>query len=74
MAKDFPRDTRGLDRTSEVRRHIEKVGEPRASRDVFDAKFGRGPLAGRTGNPFTDKPFFNPWAPGGRFNKGPGTR
>jgi hypothetical protein len=38
-------------------------------RDVHDAGFGRGPLVGKTGNPFKDDPFFNPWAPGGTFNK-----
>lgn len=24
---------------------------------------------GKTGDPFHDDPFFNPWAPGGTFNK-----
>ena len=38
-------------------------------KDRFDARFGKGPLVGRTGDPFTDDPFFNPWAPGGSFNK-----
>lgn len=38
-------------------------------RDVHDARFGRGPLAGRTGDPFIDDPFFNPSAPGGKFNR-----
>lgn len=38
-------------------------------RDLADATFGRGPLAGKTGDPFKDDPFFNPWAPGGAFNK-----
>lgn len=37
--------------------------------DVREAGFGRGPLAGRTGDPFKDDPFFNPWARGGAFNK-----
>ena len=40
-----------------------------SSRDIDDAKRGRGPYVGRTGDPFIDDPFFNPWAPGGRFNK-----
>ena len=38
-------------------------------RDIADARWGRGPLAGKTGNPLIDDPFFNPWAPGGTFNK-----
>ncbi|KKM85891.1 hypothetical protein LCGC14_1284580 [marine sediment metagenome] len=38
-------------------------------RDETDAQFGRGKFAGKTGSPFIDKPFFNPWAPGGDFNK-----
>lgn len=37
--------------------------------DEFDAQFGRGRFVGKTGNPFVDDPFFNPWAPGGSFNK-----
>ena len=37
--------------------------------DVNEAKWGRGLYAGRTGNVFIDDPFFNPWAPGGSFNK-----
>ncbi len=57
------------DRTHEVSRHIDRVGRESASRDVFDAGFGRGPLANRTGNVFKDDPFFNPWAKGGSFNK-----
>ena len=57
------------DRTPQVSRHIDRVGKDRAARDAFDATFGRGPLAGRTGNVFKDDPFFNPWAKGGEFNK-----
>ena len=37
--------------------------------DEMDAQFGRGKFVGKTGNPFVDDPFFNPWAPGGSFNK-----
>ena len=71
MAK--PIDRLGVhDRTPQVARHIDNVGIGQAERDVFDAGFGRGPLVGRTGNPFKDDPFFNPWAPGGSFNKKPG--
>lgn len=40
-----------------------------SSRDVEDARWGRGPCAGKTGDPFVDDPFFNPWAPGGTFNE-----
>lgn len=57
------------DRTLEIEKHIDRVGRDRAKRDVNDAQFGRGPLAGKTGNPFKDKPVFNPWAPGGRLNR-----
>ena len=38
--------------------------------DIWEARWGRGPAAGKTGDPFKDDPFFNPWAPGGKFNKG----
>lgn len=37
--------------------------------ELFQARFGEGPLAGKTGDPFIDDKFFNPWAPGGDFNK-----
>ncbi len=37
--------------------------------ELNDATFGRGSLAGRTGDPFKDDPFFNPWAKGGTFNR-----
>ena len=37
--------------------------------DELDAQFGQGKFVGKTGNPFVDDPFFNPWAPGGDFNK-----
>ncbi len=37
--------------------------------DEMDATFGRGKFVGKTGSPFIDDPFFNPWAPGGSFNK-----
>lgn len=57
------------DQTPQVERHIHLVGRRQAQRDVLDARFGRGPLANNTGNPFKDNPFFNPWARGGAFNK-----
>lgn len=34
-----------------------------------NARWGRDPLAGKTGDRFIDNPFFNSWAPGGRFDK-----
>lgn len=37
--------------------------------DEIDAQFGRGDYVGKTGSPFIDDPFFNPWAPCGDFNK-----
>jgi len=37
--------------------------------DEMDAQFGRGRFIGKTGNPFVDDSFFNPWAPGGDFNR-----
>ena len=40
-----------------------------SSRDVEEARYGRGRYAGKTGDPFIDDPFFNPWAPGGMFNR-----
>jgi hypothetical protein len=43
------------------------------SRALSDATFGRGPLAGRTGSPFKDDPFFNPWAKGGSFDRSANT-
>ncbi len=39
------------------------------AKDVWDAKWGRGKYAGKTGDRFIDDPFFNNLAPGGRFNK-----
>ncbi len=62
------------DRTPQVSRHIDRVGADAARRDTLSATFGRGPLANKTGNPFKDDPFFNPWAKGGAFDKGPGGR
>ena len=41
----------------------------RHKEDVFKARFGKGPLAGKTDNPFIDNPFYDDWAPGGTFNK-----
>ena len=38
-------------------------------KDKRDAQFGGGNFAGKTGDPFVDDPFFNPWAPGGSFNE-----
>jgi len=42
--------------------------DPNKQRDINAARFGYGPLVGRTGDPFIDDPFFNPWAPDGSFN------
>ncbi len=62
-----------------LKRHKEKGQEKETSPNVtnkamtcsdeMDAQFGRGEFAGKTGSPFIDDPFFNPWAPGGSFNK-----
>ncbi len=69
MGKEFKPSRFGVhDRTPQVARHAERVGNDRAFWDAHDATFGRGPLAGRTGNRFKDDPFFNPWAEGGTFN------
>jgi hypothetical protein len=46
-----------------------RAGKGMTSKDTLDARFGRGEFAGRTGDPFIDDPFFNPWAPGGSFNR-----
>lgn len=75
--RDSFTDNFGRNASRDVRRHFEsarhRFGEEHAirttRRELFDAGFGRGKLAGRTGDPFKDDPFFNPWAPGGRFNK-----
>lgn len=40
-----------------------------SAKDIDDAKWGRGKYVGKTGDVFIDDPFFNPWAPGGKFNK-----
>lgn len=69
MKDKFGRGFDVHDKTPQVSKHIDNVGRHQASRDVHDATFGRGPLAGKTGNPFKDDPFFNPWAKGGSFNK-----
>ncbi len=54
-------------------RSVSRGDEERAVSDLNSelskATFGRGSLAGRTGDPFKDDPFFNPWAKGGTFNK-----
>jgi hypothetical protein len=60
----MPRESR------EAKRHRERYGERATDRALRDAAFGRGPLAGKTGDCFKDDPFFNPWAPGGRFASG----
>lgn len=60
------------------KRSAADVGPRQAVSDLntamFDAEFNRGPLAGQTGDPFKDDPFFNPWAPGGAFNRGTNSR
>lgn len=54
----------------EERERKEREEKDRKERwDKFNAGFGRGPLVGKTGDCFKDDPFFNPWAPGGKFNK-----
>lgn len=40
-----------------------------SEKDIDNARWGRGKYAGKTGDVFVDDPFFNPWAPGGSFNK-----
>lgn len=47
----------------------DEFGVRSLNRALNDATFNRGPLAGKTGDPFKDDPFFNPWAKGGAFNK-----
>lgn len=74
--KDAFADRFGRGHSRDVRSHFERdsrrFGADRAEtltrRALADATFNRGPLAGRTGDPFKDKPFFNPWAKGGTFN------
>jgi hypothetical protein len=68
MAFNRDRDSRDDWRDRRDKREAEQ-----RKRDEFDASFGRGPLVGRTGNPFVDDPFFNPWAPGGSFDRSSST-
>ena len=70
-------DRFGRKTSRDVRDHFDherlKFGDRHAEsstrRALNEATFGRGPLAGKTGDPFKDNPFFNPWAPGGSFNR-----
>ena len=41
----------------------------RRIRERDDARRGKGEWVGKTGDRRIDDPFFNPWAPGGRFNR-----
>jgi hypothetical protein len=50
------------------KRFVKKGGTSPSPHDLHQARFGRGPYAGRTGNRFVDDPFFSPFAPGGTFN------
>ena len=54
----------------DAKNFAERHGVDRLNRALGDATFNRGPLAGRTGDPFKDDKFFNPWRPGEHFNKG----
>lgn len=48
---------------------IDRARSEREKRELEDARWGRGPRAGKTGDVFVDDPFFNPWAPGGSFDR-----
>lgn len=72
QAKAFPNSIYAS--TFDVRHGTNYSGRRMASRTItareaWDAKWGRGPAAGKTGDCFVDDSFFNPWAPGGSFNK-----
>ena len=49
-------------------REFKRNKQQKIERDMEDARHGRGVLAGKTGNPFIDDPFFNPRAPGGKWH------
>ena len=68
-AKLFPNSIRASDFDAKYRTNYSGGNQDMSAKDVSEAKYGRGKYAGKTGNPFIDKPFFNPWAPGGAFNK-----
>ncbi|MCM2343828.1 MAG: hypothetical protein NDJ24_04640 [Alphaproteobacteria bacterium] len=67
FGRGFSSDTRSF-YEREAHRWGHDSAERSTRRELLDAHFGRGELAGRTGDPFSDKPFFNPWAKGGAFN------
>lgn len=50
--------------------HAERNGVDSMNKALNDATFARGPLSGKTGSPFKDDPFFNPWVKGGALNRG----
>ena len=56
------------DGSRETDRFADRFGRAATERELGKATFGRGALAGKTGNPFKDDAFFNPWAKGGSFN------
>ena len=66
--RHFSRDTR-----SHFDRAANQFGPDHAERStaraLSDAAFGRGPLAGKTGDRLIDEPFFNPWLKGGALNR-----
>lgn len=68
-AKLFPSSIRAADFDAKYGTKYHSGNRSMSAEDVNDAKWGRGRYAGRTGNCFIDDPFFNPWAPGGDFNK-----
>ncbi len=76
MGKDNFRDNFSGRLSRETQQHFERAESKFGTRPAIkstrraldDATFNRGPLAGRTGDPFKDDPFFNPWAKGGTFN------
>lgn len=77
MVRDSFEDRFGRHHSGDVRRHFEREerlggtrhAERSTRRELMDATFGRGKLTGRTGDPFKDDPFFNPWAKGGTFDR-----
>lgn len=71
-ARKFPNSIRAMEHDSKYGSNysgLRNASHDITSRDFDDAKWGRGRFAGKTGDKFVDDPFFNPWAPGGKFSK-----
>ena len=68
-ARIFPGSIRAWEFDAKYGTKYHAGNQDMSAKDVSEARFGRGTHAGKTGNCFIDDPFFNPWAPGGGFNR-----